>query len=100
VLGMFWKRANGPGAVAGMLAGLALCLGYMAATAPAARRFLGVPGSAEAARWFDIAPTSAAVFAVPLGLAVIVGISLLTAPPAPQQRALLERLRVPGPSET
>jgi cation/acetate symporter len=100
VLGMFWKRANGPGAVAGMLAGLALCLGYMAATAPAARRFLGVPGPAEAARWFDIAPTSAAVFAVPLGLAVIVGISLLTAPPAPQQRALLERLRVPGPSET
>jgi len=99
VLGMFWKRANGSGAVAGMLSGLALCLYYMATTAPSARRLLGLQGPAEAARWFDIEPTSAGVFAVPLGLAVTLVVSLLTAPPAPPQRTLVERLRVPGPQE-
>ena len=99
VLGMFWKRASGSGAVAGMLSGLALCLYYMATTAPSARRLLGLQGPAEAARWFDIEPTSAGVFAVPLGLVVTAVVSLLSAPPAPQQRALVERLRVPGPQE-
>jgi cation/acetate symporter len=38
---------------------------------------------------------AAGVFGVPLGLAVLVVVSLLTTPPDAAQRALVERLRVP-----
>jgi cation/acetate symporter len=46
VMGIFWRRANRAGAVAGMLAGLGVCLAYMALNLPIARSLLGVT-----ARW-------------------------------------------------
>ncbi|MBE7939630.1 MULTISPECIES: VC_2705 family sodium/solute symporter [Ramlibacter] len=83
VLGIFWRRASRGGAVAGMLAGLAVTAGYMLAHAPAFRSALGLaPG---AALWFGIQPMSAAVFGVPVGFATVVAVSLLPArqrPPA------------------
>ena len=42
VMGIFWRRANRAGAVAGMLAGTAVCLAYMAANLPIARSLLGI----------------------------------------------------------
>lgn len=75
VCGIFWRRAHRPAAVAGMLAGWGLTVFYMLANAPAVRAWLGwAPGGM---RWFGIQPVSAAVFGVPLGLAVIVLLSFL-----------------------
>ena len=50
---------------------------------------------ASPALWFEIQPISAAVFGVPLGLAVMVVVSLLT--PAPGERAagFVEGIRYP-----
>src|SRR5690606_21380450 len=41
VLGVFWKRANRTGAVAGMLVGLGVCFYYMSTTYPFLRDLFG-----------------------------------------------------------
>lgn len=76
VCGIFWRRATRPGAVAGMLAGLAVTVYYMLANSHAVRALLGL--SDPAPLWFGIQPISAAVFGVPLGFAVIWAVSLRT----------------------
>jgi cation/acetate symporter len=88
VLGVFWKRANQQGAVAGMLTGFVTCVYYMLHTQPTL-------GGSSAAQWFHIAPISAGVFGVPASLLAVVVVSLLT--PAPDQRtaALIDHIRSP-----
>ena len=88
VLGIFWKRANQQGAIAGMVVGFAVCVYYMLRTYPA----LG--GSADN-QWFGIAPISAGVFGVPAGFITIALVSLLTPAPGPRSDALVDHLRTP-----
>ena len=88
VLGIFWKRANRPGAVTGMLVGLAVTIFYVARTHP----FFG---GSMANAWFDINPISAGVFGVPLGFVTIVVISLLTRPPPQEIQDLVDYVRYP-----
>ena len=88
VAGVFWKRANFAGAVAGMATGFVVCLYYMLHTNP----MLG--GSADAL-WFHIAPISAGVFGVPAGALALVATSLLTAPPPKASGALADHIRAP-----
>jgi len=88
VLGIFWKRANRPGAVTGMLVGLAVTIFYVVRTHP----FFG--GSMTNA-WFDINSISAGVFGVPLGFVTIVVVSLLTRPPPQEIQDLVDYVRYP-----
>ncbi|MDI3514871.1 MAG: cation/acetate symporter [Rhodocyclaceae bacterium] len=88
VLGIFWKRANRPGAVTGMIAGLAVTIFYVVRTHP----FFG---GSMANAWFDINPISAGVFGVPLGFATIVAVSLLTKPPPQEIQELVDYVRYP-----
>ncbi len=88
VAGVFWKRANHSGAIAGMLAGFGVCAWYMLQTNP-------ILGGSAAGQWFHIAPISAGIFGVPAGLAVLVIVSLLTASPGAQTRALVDHIRSP-----
>jgi cation/acetate symporter len=88
VLGVFWKRANHVGAIAGMVSGFLVCVFYMLHTNP-------ILGGSEAAEWFGIAPISAGVFGVPAGIAAIVIASLLTAPPHRASGALVDYIRAP-----
>ena len=98
VMGIFWRRANRAGAVAGMLAGTAVCLAYMAANLPIARSLLGISAPLSQTQWWGVDAIAAGVFAVPLGLLVLVVVSLATPAPDAEQRALVDRLRVPiGP---
>ncbi len=92
VMGVFWRRANHWGALAGMAAGFLVCQFYMVRTNPTL-------GGSAAAQWFDIAPISAAVFGVPAGLAALALVSLLTPPPAPRQAALVRHVRAPETGE-
>ena len=94
VMGIFWKRANKWGASAGMLAGLGLASYYMVVTHPWLRGVFGVQTPLQL--WWDLQPVAAGVFAVPLGFAVIVVVSLLTPPPGAQALALVDRLRLPA----
>jgi cation/acetate symporter len=88
VLGVFWKRANNAGAIAGMLAGFAVCLYYMLHTNP-------ILGGSAAGQWFSIAPISAGIFGVPAGIAVLVLVSLCTRAPGAPTRGLVEHIRAP-----
>ena len=66
LLGLFWRGVTRAGAVAGMLAGLAVVLYYMLAHFGG---FLSLLGFHTApALWFGIQPMSAGVFGVPAGL--------------------------------
>ena len=94
VLGIFWKRANRIGASLGMLAGLSLTLYYMAMTQPWMRSVLGITSPIQL--WWDIQPISAGVFGVPFGFAVIVLVSLLTAPPSAAEQRVAEDVRYPA----
>ena len=89
VLGVFWKRANHHGAVAGMLAGFGVCLYYMLQTSP-------MLGGGPAGQWFHIAPIAAGIFGMPAGMTTAVLVSLLT--PAPNRRSssgLVDHIRAP-----
>ncbi len=88
VMGVFWKRANHAGAVAGMLAGFTVCLYYMLHTNP-------ILGGSIAGQWFHIAPISAGVFGVPAGLAVLMAVSLCTAPPDLASNGFVDHIRAP-----
>ncbi len=88
VLGVFWKRANKLGAIAGMLGGLTVCMYYMYITYP----FFGV----NAPKWWDIEPIAAGIFGIPVGiLGVIVG-SLLSPAPSKQVQELVDHVRYPN----
>jgi cation/acetate symporter len=100
VLGIFWRRANGAGAVAGMLTGLGVCAWYMATNLPLLRQALGVTRPLADCQWFGVEPIAAGVFGVPAGLLVLALVSRLTPQPDAEQRALVERLRVPQAGET
>jgi cation/acetate symporter len=88
VLGVFWKRANQQGAIAGMLLGFAICVYYMVSTYPTL-------GGSPLNQWFGIAPVSAGVFGVPAGFLAMLVVSLLTAAPDRRCAALVDHIRMP-----
>ena len=88
VLGVFWKRANQQGAIAGILTGFTVCVYYMVHTQ-------ATFGGSSANQWFHIAPISAGVFGVPAGFLAIFMVSLLTPPPHHHPLALIDELRAP-----
>ncbi|HWW72907.1 MAG TPA: sodium:solute symporter family protein [Duganella sp.] len=86
VLGVFWKRANHQGAVAGMIAGFSVCLYYMLHANP-------ILGGSAAGQWFHIAPISAGIFGVPVGLLTMIAVSLMTPAPDRETAALVDYIR-------
>jgi cation/acetate symporter len=83
VMGIWWKRANRAGAVAGMVAGLGVTLFYMLGS-----RFFGLS-------WFGTSTVASGVFGIPVGFVTIWIVSLLTAAPSEQVQALVESIRTP-----
>jgi cation/acetate symporter len=97
-LGIFWRRANGPGAIAGMLAGFGVCTFYIATRYPFFQSSLGLnPG--DWPPWFGIDAISSGVFGVPVGALVLVGVSLATKAPSQKSRDLVDYLRSPAPAK-
>ena len=96
VLGVFWKRANKWGASLGMIAGLGTTMYYMATTQPWLRGIFGVTSPVADNIWWGISPISAGLFGVPVGLAVIIIVSLITPAPKPETQDLVEHVRFPN----
>jgi cation/acetate symporter len=88
VLGIFWKRANKWGAIAGMVMGLGLCAYYMFTRYP----FFGV----NMPLWFGLSPVSAGMFGLPASMLTIIIVSLLTPSPSKAVQELVEHVRYPN----
>ena len=95
VLGIFWRRANRPGAIAAMVVGLGVCAWYMVIGLPTPRSWLGLGAPGADSHWFGIDPMAAGVFGVPAGTVALVLVSLATRAPADAEREFVERLRQP-----
>ena len=91
VLGVFWKRTTRLGAVAGMTAGLVVCVYYIVATYPFFAQLTGFEGR----RWFGIEPISSGVFGVPAGFLAAIVVSLLDRRPDRYMVALVDYIRHP-----
>jgi cation/acetate symporter len=90
LLGIFSRRANQPGAIAGMLAGLIFTLGYIVYFHFAA------PERNSAGHWlWGISPTGIGALGALLNVAVCLAVSRLTAPPPREIQALIEDIRIP-----
>ncbi len=83
VMGIWWKRANKAGAVAGMVVGLGLTLFYMVGS-----RFYGL-------QWFNTNTVASGVFGIPAGFLTIWIVSLMTAPPPQEVQDLVVSVRYP-----
>ena len=92
VMGIFWKRANRVGAVAGMLVGLLVTVYYLLQVEGASIPWMSLHGIGMAP-WFGIQSISAGVFGVPAGFLTIIVVSLLTEPPSRECQRLVERVR-------
>jgi cation/acetate symporter len=92
VLGIFWKRANKPAAILGMLVGLGVTMYYMLRTYPFFTN-LGVP---KMDLWFAILPIGSGIFGVAAGFTVMIVVSLVTKAPAQDIQDLIEHVRYPS----
>ncbi len=85
VLGIFWKRANAPGAIAGMVVGLGTAAPYM---------YLLIWGGMDP--WFGVDKAGVGVISAVFNAIAIVVVSLRTDPPSQELQDLVENVRYPG----
>jgi cation/acetate symporter len=83
VMGIWWKRTNKAGALAGMISGLVVTLFYMIGS-----RFYGMS-------WFGTATVASGVFGLPVGFLVTWVVSLLTPAPDRETQDLVVSVRYP-----
>ena len=84
VLGVWWKRANKQGAIAGM------ALGFLAGTLYLINiKWLG------GAEWFYIDHLRFAIIGMPVSLIAMVVVSLMTPEPDAETQAMVDNMRVP-----
>jgi cation/acetate symporter len=96
VCGVFWRRANRTGAMAGMLVGLGVSLGYLLLAQPALRGLLGISG--EPMLWWGIQPAGAGVFGIPAGFLAIAVFSQFGPATSGNSQRIVQDLRSPPPA--
>jgi cation/acetate symporter len=97
LLGIFFKRINKQGAIAGMLTGLIFTYGYIEFFKGLFLKWAGSPwGENVAENWlFGISPEGIGVIGSCLNFAVAISVSFLTAPPPDHIQHMVEHIRVP-----
>ena len=93
LLGIFSRRINREGAIAGMLSGLLFTLGYIVYF----KGYMAPLGGNVADNWlFGISPEGIGVLGAALNMAVAAGVSMVTRRPPEHVRELVERIRLPA----
>lgn len=97
LLGIFYKRANKQGAIAGMLTGLIFTYGYIEYFKGLFLKWAGSPwGENVAEHWlFGISPEGIGAIGMLLNLTVAIAVSHATAPPPDHIQDMVEDIRVP-----
>lgn len=87
-LGIWWKRTNVYGAIAGIFVGFLLTLIYVFGT-----RYGGMPLWFQSETYAGLPSLSAAIITMPIGMAVMVVVTLLTPAPPAKIQDLVDRVR-------
>ena len=97
LLGIFSKRANKQGAIAGMLTGLIFTYAYIEYFKGLFLKWAGSPwGENAAEHWFlGISPEGIGVIGMCLNFIVMISVSYMTAPPPERIQHMVEHIRVP-----
>ncbi|MBV6647157.1 MAG: cation acetate symporter [Cyclobacteriaceae bacterium] len=90
ILGIFDKRANQQGVMAGMIVGILFTATYIIYFKPQ----LGGPGTPDG-YWFGIAPEGIGTLGMMINFFISVAISRLTPPPPQEVQELTEKIRFP-----
>lgn len=91
ILGIFDKRMNREGAIAGMVVGITLMLYYMIKY-----KLQGFGGGTPDDWWFGISPEGFGTVAMAVNFIVSFSISRFTAPPPEDVQAIVENIRLPS----
>ena len=97
LMGIFSKRMNKQGAIAGMLTGLIFTYAYIEFFKGLFLRWAGAPFAEDVAEnWlFGVSPEGIGALGVVLNFAVAITVSRMTAPPPERVQALVEFIRAP-----
>jgi cation/acetate symporter len=97
LLGIFFKRVNKQGAIAGMLTGLLFTYGYIEYFKGLFLKWAGAPWGENAAEFwlFGISPEGIGVIGMCLNFIVAISVSYMTAPPPERIQHMVEHIRVP-----
>ena len=87
VMGIFSKRMNMQGAIAGMLVGLVFTAVYII--------YFKYGGGTPDQYWFGISPEGIGTLGMIFNFIVSIIVSRMTAPPPPEIQTLVERIRIP-----
>ncbi len=94
VMGIFSKRMNKEGAIAGMIAGLGITCFYIARFK---LNWIGDPEtSGKAHWWFGISPEGFGTLGMAVNFIVAIVVARFTAPPPEAVREMVEDIRIPG----
>ena len=91
ILGIFWKRMNREGAIAGMLSGLLFTAAYIVYF-----KFIQPDANQPENWWFGISPEGIGTLGMLINFFVSTLVSLVTPAPPESIRQLVENIRVPG----
>ena len=94
VLGIFHKRMNKEGAIAGMVIGILLMLFYMTKF-----KFGWFGGGAESDWWFGISPEGFGTVAMIVNFIVSISVSKFTSPPPKEIIELVDNIRLPNEND-
>lgn len=90
VLGIFWKRANREGAVAGMLSGIIFTAAYIIYF-----KFMNPSANVAANWWFGISPEGIGTIGMVINFAVTYAVSMMSPAPPEHVQKMVENLRYP-----
>ena len=90
VLGIFSRRMNAPGAIAGMLAGLGFTASYIVYF-----KFVAPAHNTPEHWWFGISPEGIGTLGMALNFLVATLVARLTPPPPEHVQQLIDRIRIP-----
>ena len=93
ILGIFSKRLNREGAIAGMLLGITFTAAYIVYF-----KFVNPAANVADNWWFGISPEGIGTVGMALNFAVALTVSRFTAAPPEHVQSMVERIRVPRES--
>jgi len=95
IMGIFSKRINREGAIAGMITGIMFTAGYI-------HYFKTINTGANTPEhwWFGISPKGIGTFGMLINFVVTIAVSRMTPPPPREIQELVEHIRLPGDPRT